>query len=101
MKTLNKWNYVEQKYDLVTLPEGKYAFYCLSEGEIVNCPHCGKKFRYGDGYTSLVFHTNLLGLGYAVCGECHQKELEERKKYEDSKALEKYDVDLNAISVEE
>ena len=49
--------------------------------EIVNCCQCGKKMKFGDGYTSMQVH-NALGLGYAVCENCYyDKEWVERKKY--------------------
>lgn len=83
---LNKWDYSFRKYERVELPDGNYKSYCNDMNEIINCPHCQKKLRYGDGYTSLVFHTQF-GFGYCVCKECYEKELKERAKY----SLEDYD----------
>ena len=67
---LKKWNYDNQEYDLVDVGEGNFKTYTTNMNEIVNCPHCKKEFKYGDGYTSKEFHTNI-GFGYVVCSDCY------------------------------
>lgn len=76
---LNKWNYQTHSYDQVQIPnDWNCKTYSDDMDEIINCPHCGKQIKFGDGYTSLEFHTGM-GFGYAVCEECYNKEWERRK----------------------
>lgn len=71
---LKKWNYKKHKYEDCMIPNSwKVSLYETDMDTIVNCPHCGKEVRYGDTYTSRQFH-NWVGLGYAVCEECYEKE---------------------------
>lgn len=72
---LRKWNYKTKTYKFVVVPDGNYKVYSDDMDEIVNCPHCHKEFKFGNGYTSRVFH-NEYGLAYAVCPECYKKEME-------------------------
>ena len=75
---LNKWNYKTHKYNPYIVSDAwNCKTYSNDMNEIVNCPHCGKEIKFGDCYTSLEIHTNI-GFGYAVCEECHQKEIERR-----------------------
>lgn len=82
---LNKWNYEKHDYDEIEFDD-KYNFktYSNNMNEIVNCPHCLKEIRYGDSYTSLEYQTPECGFGYAVCGDCHEKEFERRKRHEEN-----------------
>lgn len=78
---LKKWNYKTHTYDTFEVPkEWNCKTYSSNMEEIINCPHCGKEFKYGDSYTSLEIHTDI-GFGYGVCDDCYQKEWERRKKY--------------------
>ncbi|MFQ6793822.1 MAG: hypothetical protein ACLRT4_13770 [Thomasclavelia sp.] len=54
------------------LPQGA-SLYEKDMEKIVACAECGKKIRYGNSYTSRRIQ-NLVGFGYAVCGECYAKE---------------------------
>lgn len=77
---INKWNYKRHSYDIVELPDDwniKLLSYDMDE--IINCPHCGKEFRYGNCYTSLEFH-NYIGLGFPVCSECYEEEHKRRRE---------------------
>lgn len=71
---LRKWNYKKRKYEVYETP-GDWNCKTYSEDmeEYINCPHCGKKIKYGDSYTSLEIHTNS-GLGYGVCEKCYENE---------------------------
>ena len=81
---LNKWNYETHKYDQYSVPdEWNCQTYSSDMKEIVNCPHCGKELGFGNTYTSLEIHTPVFGFGYGVCRECHEKELERRRKYKE------------------
>lgn len=77
---LQKWDYKLHKYIDVEVPD-KYncKVYSNDMEEIVNCPHCGKKLKFGETYTSLEFHTTPLGFGYGVCQKCYDKEWERRR----------------------
>lgn len=75
MIILHKWNYDKHAYDECELPDGRYCTVAFNMDDTVNCPHCFKEFTYGEGYTSLEFHTLPYGMGYAVCGDCHKLEV--------------------------
>lgn len=76
---LNKWNYQTHSYDPMQIPnDWNCKTYSDDMDEIINCPHCGKQIKFGDGYTSLEIHTHI-GFGYIVCEECYNKEWERRK----------------------
>lgn len=80
---LKKWNYeTNQYYDYEIPNDWKCKIYSEDLEAIINCPHCGKKIKYGDSFTSFEFH-NQFGMGYGVCDECYQEELD--KRYSDYK----------------
>lgn len=71
---IRKFNWKTRKYEKYDAPEGiRLALYCSDMNEIVNCAQCFKSISFGDSYTSREVHTNI-GLGYAVCEECYDKE---------------------------
>ena len=71
---LNKWNYRKHKYEPYKIPDNwNVKTYSEDMDELINCAQCGKKIKFGDGYTSLEVHTNL-GIGYSVCDKCWDKE---------------------------
>lgn len=81
---LRKWNVSLHKYEEIEIPDNwNCKSYSNDMNEIVTCPQCGKKLKFGETYTSLEIHTNI-GFGYGVCQECYDKEWERRKneKYE-------------------
>lgn len=76
---IKKWNYETHKYDDYEVPdEWNCKTFSFDMDEIINCPHCGKKIKIGDSYTSLELH-NDFGFGYAVCDECYKKEWDKRR----------------------
>lgn len=76
---IQKWNHKLRAYEPYKVPEGiRIALYCSDMNEIVNCAQCFKSMRYGDCFTSREVHTNV-GLGYAVCEECYDKEWERER----------------------
>ena len=78
MTVLRKWNYKTHDYDPYEIPDDWHpCVYTDDMDAIVTCPHCGKKIRYGDGYTSNEIHTSM-GMGYAVCKDCYEKEMKRR-----------------------
>ena len=77
MKIIRKWNYDTRQYDPYEVPEDwNIPLYCEDLETVINCVNCGEKVLYGDCFTSLVLHS-AHGLGYAVCPECHEKEIKE------------------------
>lgn len=79
---INKWNYKKHIYERQQIPDGwNCKSYSNDMDEIINCPHCGKKIKVGDSYTSLEFHTEM-GFGYMVCEACYEEESERRRKNE-------------------
>jgi len=73
-----KWDFSREKHDSVRISESCCS-YCADMTEMVTCPQCGSMLEFGDSYTSLQYHTSG-GIGYAVCKDCHEKEIEEMKK---------------------
>ena len=74
---MEKWNFFEREYEKFTPPEGGiYKTYCSNMSDRVNCPHCGKRMKFGDSYTSLQIQTGM-GMGFAVCKDCYNKERRE------------------------
>lgn len=71
---LNKWNYKEHIYKHYKIPDDwNCKTYSNDMEEVINCPHCGRKLKFGNSYTSLEIHTDS-GFGYGVCGKCYQDE---------------------------
>lgn len=66
-----KWNSKTEMYEPYVLPEGA----TLSEDldQVITCASCGRRIIAGYTYTSRLIH-NELGLGYAVCPDCYEKE---------------------------
>lgn len=79
MQYLNRWNYKKHIYERVKVPEADYILYTDGLEQLVTCPHCGKKIKYGNAYTSLEFH-NYAGFGYPVCEKCYEKEWIKRRE---------------------
>ena len=68
-----KWNYEFGKYSPFKEPKGS-TMYADDVKDIVVCPECQEKFRYGDGHSSLVIHSRF-GVPFVVCEECHEWEI--------------------------
>ena len=77
---LRKWNCRTHKYEDYEIPDKwKVSLMESDMNVMVNCPHCGKKIRFGETYTSRQFH-NWVGLGLGVCEKCYEKEWEEERE---------------------
>lgn len=75
---LQKWNWDKREYEDCEIPDDwNCKVYSEDMDEIVNCAHCGKKIRFGEGYISVEIH-NKAGWGYAVCKDCYAEEWERR-----------------------
>jgi hypothetical protein len=72
-KDVVKWDSDKQEYEDYTLPEGS-SLYETDMNKIVSCACCGKKLKFGNCYTSRTIY-NTYGLGYAICKNCHRKEV--------------------------
>ena len=71
---LDKYNWKTKMYECYIVPNTwNVKLYSENMEEIVNCPHCGIEFKYGEGYTSREIHTGM-GMGYSVCESCYTKE---------------------------
>ncbi len=73
-----KWDFEKHRYEPYSLP----PFATIYENDmekIVVCAECGKPMKFGTSYVSLAIH-NFMGFGYAVCEECHRKELAAKYK---------------------
>lgn len=70
-----KWNCTTHEYEPYELPEGSSLL--EPQNAVIVCAHCGKELEFQNTYSSLEIH-NELGLGYAVCFDCHFGEVERR-----------------------
>lgn len=75
-KTARKWDPFRQVYEPCVIDE-LCSTYEGDMEKIVVCPQCGRKLKFGETYTSKEIHTGF-GIGYAVCGDCYQKEWERK-----------------------
>ena len=68
---IQKWNEITQKYEDYSIPNSwNTPLFSDDMNEIINCINCGKKIKYGDGYTSHRYHTRM-GMGFYECEECY------------------------------
>lgn len=68
-----KWDFARREYDEADIP-GTCSNYKDDFDELVTCPGCGKQVRFGDTFTSRLYHDRI-GFGYGVCEKCHEGEL--------------------------
>lgn len=73
-----KWNFKTRKYYDYELPEGA-CLYGENMDQDIACAQCGRKMKFGDGYTSRQIHTKY-GFGYKVCKKCYEKERKEEQE---------------------
>ena len=79
-RKLQRWNWKEHKYEDYVVPDNWYvATYAFDLDTCIDCASCGKSVPYGLTYTSMEIHTDM-GIGYAVCDECHEEECKRRFK---------------------
>ncbi len=76
-KKAGKWNRQRSCYEKYSLPAG--ARLVAEKGQTVACAGCGKPVRFEDSYVSGQIH-NPYGIGFLICGECHQAEIEKRRE---------------------
>lgn len=78
---MKKWNYKTLEYEEYTVPDSwKVKTFSIDMDEKVNCASCGKSMKYGDGYSSRTIHS-IRGIGYTVCEDCYNKDIEEERNY--------------------
>lgn len=77
-----KWDDKENKYFPYVIPDDWHISVIEKDMDyIVNCVNCGKEIRFGDGYTSMRYHT-YAGYGYIECESCRNQYLKTiLKKY--------------------
>lgn len=74
---LRKWDYEAHDYKPFKIPnDWKPSVYSTLD-DVISCAQCGRRIKFGDGYTSLEIHTTM-GFGYIVCPDCHKEELTRR-----------------------
>lgn len=67
------WDEYVHDYLDVKIPDScRYHGHDLDE--IVTCPSCGARLRYGSCYASRRFFTQTVSSSLAVCPACHEKE---------------------------
>lgn len=83
MEKALKLNFKTKEYKPYELPDGaiSLALYSTGYDEVIICAGCGKKILYKDVCISRKIYT-VSGRWYPVCKQCHDKELEERRTYE-------------------
>ena len=78
MTKAQKWNPKTRRYTNYKLPIGCFLYTDDLEREVA-CAKCGTFLEYGDTFTSKTIH-NSMGLGFPVCEECYNIEIQEEKK---------------------
>ena len=66
-----KWISQKHQYEECEISDNCSLFEVDMDKEI-DCCSCGKKIKFGDGFTSRVYHNNF-GFGYVECEECYDK----------------------------
>lgn len=66
----------KHNFDYVVKDLGNYVFVTDDMDKEVICASCGKKFKFGDAYTSKEWFTASGIWGLWVCGDCYEKEWE-------------------------
>ena len=80
MKKLRRWDPVKRRYEPhLVMDKWNLKVYSNDMEEVINCARCGKKIKYGDGYTSRQILTEP-GFGYTVCEKCYEQEMEEENE---------------------
>lgn len=79
-RRMRKWNYQKQEYDAYVVPENWNCSVLEGLDKDINCAACGKVDKFGVMYCSFEIH-NPVGFGYAVCAECHDKEMMRQIEY--------------------
>ncbi len=78
--TLKRWNWKKREYENYDVPDSRCVKTFVADLDtIIDCASCGNGIPYGCSYTSMEIH-NAMGLGYAVCDECYEKEEKRRKE---------------------
>lgn len=74
---MEKWDFYKKEYvPFNPTAKGVFKTYCSNMNERVNCPHCGKRLKFRDSFTSLQIQ-NRTGMGFAVCKTCYKEESRE------------------------
>lgn len=73
-----KWNFDKHEYEEVEISDDCCIF-TENMQQMVECPSCGQKHKFGAGYASRQYH-NRYGFAYSVCEKCYDKELENVRK---------------------
>lgn len=77
-RVLRRWDEWLRVYMPWLVPaDRKVMTYSDDMDEPCACARCGKRVTFGECYTSSQIHTHY-GIGYAVCPECHEREMAER-----------------------
>jgi hypothetical protein len=71
---MKKWDRRTHIYENFIPPDGEYILVADEMDQLTTCPHCGKKVKYGETYTSKEIYTDNGIFGYPVCEKCYEKE---------------------------
>lgn len=77
---IQKWDYEKGEYLPYTPPDDRVSMWCPNMNQMISCAACGRRIRFGEGYTSQEIH-NDSGFGFSVCQECHLKEIGRLSEY--------------------
>ena len=78
---LRKWNYITRTYEPFEVPDDRQiSLYSEDMDARVQCAHCGRIIKYGEGYTSRTIHT-AVGFGYIICEHCYEQEADDIIRY--------------------
>lgn len=70
-RRISRWNSIKKIDEPYDVPEGWYVSVYESDMEKeINCVNCGRKIKFGEGYTSRRYMTEG-GFGFSECEECY------------------------------
>ena len=79
---MKKWNFKTKKYEQYKGPKNA-MLYTQDMGAECQCAECGRKMKFGEGFTSSIIH-NDFGFGFCICEECKNAEIKEMLKERES-----------------
>lgn len=70
---MKKWNYKTKEYEPYKGPKNSMLYSDNMDVEC-ECAKCGKKMKFGDGYTSDEIYNDSGMFGYCICEDCKNEE---------------------------
>lgn len=75
---MQKYDFIKKRYTPYTPPQNGHYDIIVHANEELNCAACGHTINEYNAYTSAAIQ-NDIGIGYLICKNCYDHELEIRK----------------------